>query len=183
MTSNTTSSSRVKNTERQLSDVGWRAGVARDKLIFVMVCSVSIAVALVSILVVTLSGPQAGSATTWQCLECECEFTTRTLQMPPLPCPKCAGQAVKVHYRTCPGCKKPVIFHRQRQSNNDLGQMDFSPGRPAGVAPMEFQYWHEQRDGTYAWSDWMHPLSAAALKIKADMECPDCQAKLNPTAR
>ncbi len=183
MTSNTTSSLGVKSRRRQLPGVGLRAGIAKDKLVFIIICSAAVAVALVTMLTYLLSGPKLGAPVPWQCVDCDYEFSSRTVTLPPIDCSKCGGQAVRTYYRSCPGCKKEVILHRQRRSSQDQAQPAFIPGRPGGSLAMEFQYWHKQPDDSYAWSDWLHPLSPPALQIKADLQCPYCGAKLNPSAR
>ncbi len=167
-----------------LAAMGLRSGIAKDKLVFIIIFSAAVAVALVTMLTYLLSGPKLGAPVPWQCVDCDYEFSSRTVTLPPIDCSKCGGQAVRTYYRSCPGCKKEVILLRQRRSSQDQAQPAFITGRPGGWSPaMEFQYWHKQPDDSYAWSDWLHPLSPPALQIKADLQCPYCGAKLNPSAR
>ena len=183
MTGNSKSSPRESSTLGRLPSLGRRAGMARDRLIFVIICSVAIGVALVTVVLTIFSGPEAGAGTTWQCLQCDREFTIRTLQMPPIDCRKCDGQAVRTYYRSCPACRKRTILHRQRRTGQGPSGQEYSPGKPGSSGPMEFQYWVRQSDDSYAWSDWMQPLSARALRIKAGLRCQHCDAKLNPDSR
>ena len=191
MTSNTTSSLGVKSRRRQLPGVGLRAGIAKDKLVFIIICSAAMAVALVTILSYLLSGPKLGAPGPWQCVDCDYEFSSRTVKLPPIDCPKCDGQAVRLHYRRCPVCKEEVLWYRQRLT--EQGQADYKASGarrqgPAGAGlmgglPMEFQYRVKQPDGSYGWSPWLYALSPEALQIKAGAQCPHCGAYMTQRSR
>ncbi len=160
---------------------GLRAGIAKDKLIFIIICSASIAVAVVA-LVYSSTGDRI-AATPWQCLDCNYEFTMKTAEPPPIECPKCGGQAVRLNYRICPECGKQNLINRVRLT--EQGQAQYQEIKAAGgptrrmmMLPKESQYWVKQTDGSYGWTPWMPAGSPAAMMLVRSLTCSECGERL-----
>ncbi len=171
-----------------LAAMGLRSGIAKDKLVFIIIFSAAVAVALVTILSYLLSGPKLGAPIPWQCVDCDYEFSSRTMKLPPIDCPKCDGQAVRTHYRSCPVCKKEVLWYLQRLTEQAQVEYKASGAQQTGAGlggglPMEFQYRVKQPDGSYGWSPWLYALSPQARQIKAEAQCPHCGAYLTRPSR
>lgn len=152
--------------QRKSAVVSLRAGIARDKLIFIIICSVAVTVAVVTLAVTQFSGGDGTrSKWQWQCLEHGHEFSSRTKEMSPIECPKCSGDAVKLIYRKCPKCGENTLVSRMRltkqgQERREAMKTEERPRPgismmgPTGLT-MEVQFWYKQEDGSYAWSDWV----------------------------
>jgi DNA-directed RNA polymerase subunit RPC12/RpoP len=188
--------------------MGWRAGIAKDRLVFIIICLAAIAVAGV-VLVISL-GPRRPKAMAldWQCLACNDEFSTgaKTSDVVlSIDCPKCGGKAVRMQYRKCPECDKQVVMYRMRLTEEREAEFKalvdkkkeqdalrakqreqgiFMPEKPgqfhmyALVMPVEFQYWVKQANGNYGWSPWIGTEDPQNLQIRGDVQCPHCGAKL-----
>ena len=77
-----------------IAGAGWRAGITKQQLIAIM-CGAAL-VGAVAATVGLLSSPKSKLGPgTWQCLDCEDDFTSETTDMPPIECPQCDGQAVR----------------------------------------------------------------------------------------
>ena len=158
---------------RRSPSSAWRAGIAKDQLIFIIICSAAAAVAAVS-LVVSMSDKPPPTVQ-WQCISCNYEFSNRSVERPPIECPKCGEQAAKLTYRPCPKCGKSVLTARSRLTTQGQARRDASSGgRAAGRLPMETQFWIKQADGTYKWSEWI-PASAPQLRKQyaSRLQCPE----------
>ena len=159
-----------------------KSGVAKDQLIFIIICSVALAVAAVT-LVKFVAGDKRTVASEWQCLDCGKEFTTKSAT-PPVKCPACGGEAVRLGYRTCPECGEKVLVYRIRMPETPEGAG--GPGGPPGMMPMQpmdMQFRIENPDGTYGWSDWISGSSPQMQQMYADISCPKCGASLSMTGR
>lgn len=167
----------------ELVPAGLRTGVAKDQLVFIIICLVATAVAVVALAYFFMGGSEA-SPGQWQCLDCGDEFNKKTTEAPPIECPKCGGQAVRVHYRSCPQCGKEILVSRirlteqaraQREQGNAVGsrQGGPSPGM-AMMMPMDIQYWTKQEDGSYGWSRWMSSVSPQAHQFTRALQCSEC---------
>ncbi|MCK4850989.1 MAG: hypothetical protein KAT11_06550 [Phycisphaerae bacterium] len=164
--------------------------MAKDKLIFIIICSAAIGVAVIA-LAIFLFG--AAESQLWQCLECDDIFKKKTSQLPPIDCPKCSGQAVALRYATCPECGKKVPESRRRLTEQGKAQEEAMRKRqeeggflPPPMALMgmgaaqEIQYWVPQSDGSYAWTNWLNAMDPRVARIPLVLKCEKCQALLHP---
>lgn len=177
---------------------GFRAGVAKDQLIFIIICSAALLVAAVTMVrFFTGSSKKGATAISWQCLSCGDEFSKKTSERPPIECPKCGGEAVQVSYRKCPSCGAKVMCNRLRLSERGQAQRDAmkkqaeATGRPVAAVSgpmmmmpmdMEIQYRLKQADGSFAWTDWMPAAGSSqrAVQLQNYMRCTECDALLFP---
>ncbi|NIA07138.1 MAG: hypothetical protein GWP14_05805 [Actinobacteria bacterium] len=180
---NQSSNSDCGYVRRQSRDSGLRPGVAKDQLIFIIICSVALAVAAVTMVRFFTGGSRVPSSQ-WQCLDCGKEFTVKKITAQPVKCPKCGGEAARLGYRTCPACGEKVLVLRVRVSGQAPG------GGPAGgppglgmMSPMEIQYRVRQEDGTYVWTPWMFAGSPQAQQVDSSLICPKCGERLSPLRR
>ena len=160
---------------------GWRTGMAKDQLIFIIICSAAVAVAVVS-LTVFLTSDKSLRAIRWQCISCDHEFSQKTAELPPIECRKCGGQAVQLGYRTCSECKKEVLSSRSRLNEQAQAEREASEGGIPGMqgpSPMEIQFWLKQGDGTYGWSDWIPAGSLEIRQYYVSLQCSECGADLS----
>ncbi len=178
--------------QRGFSGEGLPAGMAKDKLIFIIICSAAIAIAVVT-MAFTLFPGRSGSKirpSQWQCLDCGHEFSKDTREPSPIECEKCAGEAVKVNRRKCPECGEDVLVWRMRlteqgqaqyQKMKELsGQMPvmlMGPGAAMGL-PMESQLWVQQDDGSYGWTDWFVASGPQMGQAYSFLKCSKCDAPL-----
>ena len=178
---------------RKFTGPGLRAGIAKDQLIFTIICSAAIAVAVVA-LVYSLTRSKVPT-TPWQCLDCNYELSMATTEMPPIKCRKCGGQAVRLNYRICPECGKQNLINRVRlteQSQAKREEIEAAGGRqeqdrrPSMIGPVatimmlpkECQYWTKQTDGSYGWTPWISAGSPAAIQCERKPPCSECGAGL-----
>lgn len=172
-----TANSGGNSAERELTATGSRSGVAKDQLIFIIICAVALAVAGVATIHFFTGGSMKARPSKWQCMASDCghEFTMKKIVKPPIECSKCGSQAARLNYRTCPECKAEVLVWRMRIPGNAAGG-----GAGMGIMgqAMEVQYWLKQSDGNYAWSDWMMAGSPQARQIDANLKCTECGASL-----
>ena len=176
-----TADSQGNSTELELTATSSVRGVAKDQLIFIIVCAVALAVAGVALVRFLGGDSRKVTASNWQCVDCNHEFRMKKIVRPPIECSKCGGQAVRLSHRTCPKCKAQVLVWRIRVPGNRAGG---GPGAaPAmgmmGLPPMEVQYWLKQSDGNYAWSDWMPAGSPQARQIDANLKCTECGVNMS----
>ena len=178
--------------QRGFSGERLRAGMAKDKLIFVITCSAAIAVAVLTTAFTLWSGGSGGrmGPSQWQCLEpgCGYEFSKNTREHPPIECPKCGGQAVRVNYRKCPRCGKNVLVSRMRLTEQgqaryqnikgSSGQVSAMPRGPGMALPMEIQFWAQQADGSFGWTDWILPGDPQIGQSVSVPKCSKCAAPL-----
>ncbi|NIA07748.1 MAG: hypothetical protein GWP14_08990 [Actinobacteria bacterium] len=116
-----------------------------------------------------MSGPKFGAGD-WQCLQCGRTFSMEITELPPIECPKCGGEAVKLRYHRCQACGKKVVISRLRLTEKGQAQREAmrkqaeaaggSAAGPPGpmMPPMESQYRLKQSDGGYGWSPWVSRL-------------------------
>lgn len=154
---------------------GLRPGVAKDQLIFIIICSVALAVAAVTMVSFFTGGSKKTQPSQWQCLEHGHEFTIKKMAMPPIKCPKCDGEAVRLDYRTCQACGEKVLVARMR----------LMPQTPGGVLPQPWhiQYWVKQEDGSYAWTPWMFGGSPQDMQVEQSLVCTKCGESLYSLSR
>ncbi len=167
---------------RRSPSSAWRAGIARNELIFIIICALAVTVAAVT-LFVSLGGKPTRTFT-WQCISCNYEFANDSAELPPIECPKCGGQAAWLNYRPCPECQKQVLTSRSRLTKQGQAIRDASSKeemqRRAESLPMEMQFWIKQADGTYKWSGWIptnlpHLLQQYSIRLR----CPECGADMS----
>ncbi len=176
--------------QRGFSGEGLPAGMAKDKLIFVIICSAAIAIAVVT-MAFTLFPGKSGSRigpSPWQCLDCGHEFSKETIEHSSIECEKCAGQAVIVNRRKCPECGEDVLVSRMRLTEQgealyrdrkeSSGEMPIMLMGPGMGLPMESQFWVQQADGSYGWTDWFFAGGPQSRDILSSQECPECSAPL-----
>lgn len=167
--------------------VSARAGVAKDQLIFIIICCAALGVAVV-VLVIQFT-PHPVRSFDWQCLECGSEFRSKTRETPPIACPECQGQAVRLDYRKCPACGERVLVSRMHAAETTEAQGEATgakPGEEQGVLPrpgllappMLIQYRLKQSDGSYGWSLWMPLVSRQAQQAEFNLQCPECGSPL-----
>ena len=178
------------NSVDRFSGRGFQAGMAKDQLIFVIICSAALLVAAVTLVhFFTGASKKATPTAPWQCLKCDREFSIKTLELPPIECPECGGDAVRVRYRKCPSCGAKVPCYRLRLPEGRKAQLDAmkkhaeSTGQPVAPGPMmdmEIQYRVKQADGSYAWTDWLNPRGSPQLaaQLQKNMRCSECEALL-----
>ena len=152
-----------------------RSGMAKDQLIFIIICSVALAMAAIT-LVKLFAGDQKTVTGEWQCLDCGKEFTVKSvISLPPIKCPACGGEAVRLVYRACPKCSEKVLVYRVRVPETPEGAG--GPGGPPG--PKDVQFRIANPEGTYGWSDWISISGPhQMLQMSADVTCPKCGASL-----
>ena len=175
-------------------DSGLRTGMARDKLIFIIICSLGIGVAVI-VLAVHLFPRNivAAQSGRWQCLECDHTFKKETSELPPIECPKCGQDAVGLTYRTCPQCgKKTVVSHwslteqgkaeeeATRRQEEETGTQQPRLRPLVAELPIAVQYWAQQTDGSYGWTDWMNKADPMSRMVHAALTCDKCQSPLYP---
>ena len=158
---------------REYPGPGHRAGLAKDKLILIIVCVVALSVA--AFVLVRMSSPSAqiprGS---WQCLGCDRSFNMKTTHRPPFLCPECGDEAVRLSYRTCPKCGQKVLVCRLRPANRPKTGM---------FPPMDIQFWLKQDDGSYGWTLWIDASSPQVQEIERGLRCSKCGADLSSSAK
>ena len=173
--------------QRESARVSLRAGMAKDKLTLIIVCSAALGVAVLTLAVKQFSGGGFGGLTSrWQCLnpECDKEFSRELTQQPPVECPSCGGQAAKLIHRKCPKCGEENVIYRTRLTEEGLAQYEATKDEQpkekgpirigaGAIMPSEVQFWHKQEDGSYAWSDWM-PMN----QMYRGQVCSKCGASL-----
>ena len=184
---NQSSNSHDIYTRRVSSVAGARPGMAKDQLIFIIICAVAVTVAAIA-LIHSFSGGPKTSPGIWQCVDENCGHEFKKAAFPPVKCPKCGGEAVQLIYRDCPACKKKVLYCRVHTEAPPEGAAG-----PAGVAPelgmmqrKSLQYWVKQPDGTFAWSPWFLAGSPQAMQMESNMVCSKCGASMSnlpPPAR
>lgn len=183
------------NSVDRFAGQGFRSGMAKDQLIFTIICSSAVLVAAVT-LVYHLTGSSGNRITagSWQCLGCGFEFKKKTRVLPPIECLKCGGDAVRVTSRTCPSCNAKVPYYRislteQERTQRDAAQKQAEPsersvtmgGSPMMMLPpMVRQYWVRQADDSFAWSPWMSAGSPEATQLEREMRCPECDGLIFP---
>lgn len=165
---------------------GSRPGVAKDQLIFIIICSVALAVAAVTLVSFFTRGSRSVRPSQWQCVDANCghEFTMKKMVAPPVKCPKCGGEAVRLSYRTCPSCGEKVLVCRMQISGQGPGGGPIGgppgPGMMGMMQPMNLQYWVKQADGSYAWTPWMLGGSPQAMQMDQSLTCTKCGKSLSP---
>ena len=174
-----------------------RSGMAKDKLIFIIICSAAIGVAVITIASSLLPRGMAARVERWQCRECGNIFKERTFESPPIECPKCSGQAATLRYRTCPQCGQEIVVSRWRLTEEGKAQEEAArkaqeeaggppgpwvmPPPPMGKAPpVEVQYWAQQSDDSYAWTNWLNIMDPRVAMISSALKCEECHALLYP---
>ena len=171
-------------------------GIARDKLIFIIICSAAISVAIVTLVAYLHSrGTAKQEKKVWQCLECEYEFTKVTKEISPIDCPKGhPGQAVLLGYHKCTDCGKRIPMSHVRLTEGGRAQYEAmqahanqtdtplpEQGAPEMNLPQEIQFRYKQADGSYAWTEWMSADFRDLRQVFATLTCPECGAKLFDT--
>ena len=191
--SNRTADSGDNYVQREFAGAGLRAGVAKDKLIFIIICSAALAFAAATLVYSVFKPRTKHFDVTWQCLACNNEFDLKTDEQPPIPCPKCGGQAVRVIYRDCPACGKKVLSFRLRLTEQAQAQRKATrkqggaAGKPGALPfelmrpPMDIQYWVKQPDSSLGWTAWMLGGSPQAMQTQSDLRCSKCGAPLFPS--
>lgn len=187
---------RVKSSHRFFATQKLRSGLAREQLLLIIVCSVASTVAVVSLLYFLVFDDAFRKQVDlpWQCLECGNAFASKTNDFPPIPCPKCGGQAVQVAHRTCPACGKKVVAFRLRLTTEGqarreaaLEQAEANGQSGAGLKynvmtmgppPLDHQYWVEQPDDSFDWTPWINANSLQAQQIRSNLRCYECGADL-----
>ena len=181
----------TRKTAQEWTGLSSRSGMAKEQLIFIIICSAAMGVAIVTIAIHMWSGGSgARRAASWQCLKCNAEFTKKSTEMPPIACEKCDGQAVMLSRRACPKCEEEVLVSRMRmteqgkarheamKSQRDGGGPPMPPGMgmPGGL-PTEMQLWVRGTDGNYAWTGWIPSLAAG--QYYSSLTCEKCGASLS----
>ena len=160
-----------------------RRGVAKDQLIFIIICSVALAVAAVAMVTSFTGGGKKTRAGEWQCLDCDKTFSAKSTGGAAVTC-KCGGEAARLVSRLCPSCDKKVLVYRIRMPEQPEGAG--GPGGPPGMgmmgmAPSEMQIRIQLEDGTYGWSDWISSASPQLQQVFVNMPCPECGQSMTPS--
>ena len=176
-------SSRNKCRPGNLTRLDFRPGIAKDKLVFIIISSAAIAVAVVTLVLYLVGGGNVATSK-WQCLKCDSEFSRKTLDLPPMDCPHCDGRAVKLDYRVCHKCNKEILVSRRIMTEDAQAQRERTRsggGEPprrapwaALMTPMDIQYRIKLDDGSYGWTQWMPASSPQAEQFNFDLRCPEC---------
>ena len=171
---NQSSDSHSGCSRRESSGAGLRAGMAKDQLIFIIICAVAVTVATVT-LVRSFSPGSKVRPGAWQCVACDNEFEAAA--SPPPKCPKCGGRAVRLVYRDCRSCGKKVLvcrIHVPEAPEGATGPGGGPPGLGMMMQPMPMQYWVKQEDGSFAWSSMVMGGSPQAIQLERSLICPEC---------
>ena len=170
-----------------------RSGMAKDKLIFVIICSAALLVAAIAVIHFFRGSSRDHLKTSsWQCLNCKYEFSNTSLsEIGPIECPKCGGEAVSALYRNCPSCGERVALSRLRLTETGKAQWAAmkkrteAAGQRLRVQPggspldVEEQYRVKQADGSYDWTEWISAYSSQLIaELKRNMRCSECGAPL-----
>ena len=162
---------------------GSRPGVAKDQLIFIIICSVALAVAAVTMVHFFTVGKSKVRPRQWQCLNSDCnnEFTVKKAMSNSVECTKCGGQAARLIYRNCPACGEKVLTSRIRVADQASGAgPDGSPLGFSMTPPMYHQYWVKQEDGSYTWTtSWLLAGSPQSIQIDQNLICTECGQSLS----
>ena len=128
----------------------------------------------------------------WVCLRCEHEYSSSNLKHPPMPCPRCGGEAVKLRFRRCQHCNSKVAWVRMRltkagqQKRGEIhqriadGDMSAIPSFGVLILPMEAQYPQSQSDGSIDWSPWVLADSHEGQMVLTESPCPRCKVVMTP---
>lgn len=172
-----TANSGGNRAQRELATADCRTGMAKDQLIFLIICSVAVAVAAVT-LAFYFMGSSGDGPNDWQCPKCEYKFAKSGGAGSLVYCPKCEERAAKLSYRICRQCGAKNVASRSRISKEGEAIVLQHEGKDYGMLPPgERQYWIKQPDGSYGWSDWQS--SGAMLKeITRTAVCSECGVKL-----
>ena len=157
------------------SGTGARPGVAKDQLIFIIICAVAVTVAAIALVHSFTSGSKV-QPSIWQCIDHGHEFKTAAYTSPPVKCSKCGGKVARLVYRVCPACGKKVLscrVHANAQSGGAAGPAGGPPGMGM-MQPASIQYWVKQEDGSFGWSPWMLAGSPQSQQMERNMICPEC---------
>ena len=155
--------------------------MAKDKLIFIIICSVALAVAAVTMVQLFTKGSgRIRTRTSWECLDCGYDFDKKTEEAPPIECVKCGEQAVRRVYRDCSKCGEEVFIYRIRA----IGKSTAPPasgqatGPPIMAPPAEVQFEIKQADGSFGWTDWVPSSSQQAAQLRNEVHCQKCDTAL-----
>ncbi len=104
---------------RKFAGSAWRAGIAKDKLIFIVICSVALTIAAVT-LTISFTSDKPLRTVEWQCISCNYEFASKSAEIPPIECPKCGGTGRLKLPPGEPGELDPITeeLHRSRHSEH-----------------------------------------------------------------
>ena len=171
--SNRIGNSRSNRVQLKSLGAGLRAGMAKERLIFIIICSAAIAVAIIT-LAYSFKGEPTIPTKKFQCLDCDYEFTEKTTKIPPVECSKCGGQAAELSYRSCRECGEEVLISRLRAIQGEAQEQSSGSGM---LGAFEVQYWGKQEDGSYGWTQWMSVGSPESIKLSAGLQCSKCGAR------
>ena len=120
------------------------------------------------------------SSSNWECMACGNTFVKKTKESPPIVCPECkAEEAVEVHSRVCSKCGKTTPVFRMRLIESAREEVkDPTHKMVSFIRPLEAQYWIEQDDGNYGWTDWIQMNSMEATDYRRSQKCPNCGESL-----
>ena len=158
-----------------------RTGIAKDQLVFIIICATALAVATFTIARSSSKGSKA-QPSIWQCVDCGHEF--KKAAYPPPECPKCGGQAARLVNRDCPSCGKNVLYcrvHVPQAAEDSTGPGGGQPGLGM-MQPMPVQYWVKQEDGGFGWSPKAMAGSAQATQLERGAVCQECGTNLSSTS-
>ena len=173
--------------DSKLAGGPWLAGAMDNKTVFIIICVVAIGVAVIALGSFFWGGSGSGFGKTpnWQCLKCDYKFFDPTVDEPPIECPKCQGEAVRLSYRTCAKCRKKTLVSRIRlteEAATRYRELKAQGRAPVGMQmigwPRETQLRVQQADGSYGWTDWMPANAPEVREIRAGMTCPKCGENL-----
>ncbi len=95
-----------------------------------------------------------------------------------------------VSRRKCPGRGEDVLVSRTRLTERGealyrnmkepSGKMPALPMGPGMSLPMESQFWVQQADGSYGWTDWIFAADPQIGPVFRSLECPKCSVLLFP---
>lgn len=159
-----------------------RTGIAKDQLVFIIICAAALAVATFTLVRSFSKGSKAQSSI-WQCVDCGNEL--KKAAYPPAECPTCGGQVARLVNRNCPSCGKNVLYcraHVPQAAEGSTGPGGGPPGLDMMMQPMPAQYWVKQEDRGFGWSPKAMAGSLQATQLERGAVCQECGANLSSTS-
>ena len=171
-------SSHGSRAQRESARAPWRAGMARKQLITVIICSIALVAAVVSLVHFFMSDPNKAPGD-WQCPSCDYDFSKNIMETPPIYCPRCDDQAARLFYHNCPKCKEKNVVSRVRITEEGEAALVEHGGPGSGYMPSsEMQYRIKQDDGSYDWTDWSSTIFSRIQELDSYLVCTECDTNL-----
>ena len=93
----------------------------------------------------------------------------------------------------CPKCGEDVLVSRMRLTEQGQAQyqnmkessdqMPVVPMGPGMDLPSEIQFWAQQADGSFGWTDWIFSGDPQIGQVFSSLKCPKCSTPLYGRSR